>query len=142
MAFLQEPLVSVCSSALSIIAAVFTFAQYKNTKAIKRELENKIQNYDKAQIRGKLRLLIEKIVEKQNDSKKLLIGGKLNKEVSQVFSDIRSGSIYNDSSISADIKKCEGILQALGERGVADVDRASSLVAFVAKRDYVPVHVR
>lgn len=29
MAFLQEPQVSVCSSALSIIAAVFTFAQYK-----------------------------------------------------------------------------------------------------------------
>lgn len=115
MTFLQEPLVSVCSSVLSIVAAVFTFIQYKNTKAIKKELENKIQNYNKAQIRGKLRLLIEKLVEKQNDSKKLLIGGKLNKEVSQVFSDIRSDSIYNDSSISADIKKCEGILKALGE---------------------------
>ena len=112
--FLECPLVSVSASVLSIIAAVFTFFQYKNTKKIKQELERKMQNYDKAQFRGKLRLLIEKIVENLGNSKKLLIGGKLNKEVSQVFSEIRSGSIYSDPAISAEIKKCEEILKALG----------------------------
>ena len=113
--FLECPLVSVFASILSIIAAIFTFVQYKNTTKIKRELERKMQNYDKAQFRGKLRLLIEKIVENLSNPKELLIGGKLNKEVTQVFSEIRSDSIYSDPAISTEIKKCEEMLKALGE---------------------------
>lgn len=113
--FLECSLVSVFASILSIFAAFFTFIQYKNTIKIKRELERKMQNYDKAQLRGKLRLLIEKIVENLSNPKKLLIGGKLNKDVTQVFSDIRSDSIYSDPAISTEIKKCEEMLKALGE---------------------------
>lgn len=113
--FLECPLVSVFASILSVVAAIFTFVQYKNTSKIKKELERKMHNYDKAQFRGKLRLLIEKIVDNLSNPKRLLIGGKLNKEVTQVFSEIRSGSIYSDSAISTEIKKCEEILKALGE---------------------------
>lgn len=115
--FLNSPLVAVCASLLSIISAIFSFFQYKNTKTITKELEHKLQNYDKAQIRGKLKPLIEKIIENQSNPKKLLIGGKLNKEVTQVLSEMRSSSIYTDSSISSYIQQCERGLTNLSQGG-------------------------
>ncbi len=113
--FFECPLVSVCASILSIIAAVLTFVQYKNTLAIKEELENKLLNYEKAQLRGSLKSLIKKIIGVSNNSKKLSIGRELKTEVTEIFSDIRSGSIYGDISISDEIKRCEKILNELGE---------------------------
>ena len=55
------------------------------------------------QLRSSLNNLIKEINETTN-TKKLMIGGKLNKKITQIFSEIRSNSIYNDTSISADIK--------------------------------------
>ena len=114
MSFLDNPLVSVCASVLSIIAAVFTFIQYRNTKVIKGELETKVRIYAKIELRKSLTHIITEIIEKSNP-KKLLIGGKLNKEVTQVLSEIRSSSIYNDPSISNEIKMCEFALNSLNE---------------------------
>lgn len=124
--FLNNPVVAACASVLSIVAAVLAFVQYKNTETIKKELERKMQNYDKAQIRGKLKPLIEKIIDNQNSPKKLMIGGKLNKEVTQVLSEIRSSSIYVDPSISSDIQQCERMLTNLGQGGgnIADLKDA------------------
>lgn len=113
--FLECPLVSVFASVLSIIAAILTFFQYKNTREIKEELEKKILNYAKAQLRGSLSQLIGKIIDSSNNPKKLLIGGKLNKEVTQFFSEIRSGSVYGDLSVSDEIKRCEEKLNELSE---------------------------
>ena len=101
--YLDNPLVTVAASILSIIAAIFTFVQYKSTKRIKKELEEKWQIYEKMQLRSSLNNLIKEINETTN-TKKLMIGGKLNKKITQIFSEIRSNSIYNDTSISADIK--------------------------------------
>lgn len=114
MSFLDNPLVSVCASVLSIVAAIFTFVQYRNTKAIKRDLETKLRIYAKIELRKTLTHIITEIIEKSNP-KKLLIGGKLNKEVTQVLSEIRSSSIYNDPSISNEIKMCESALNSLDE---------------------------
>lgn len=114
MTFLDNPLVSVCASVLSIIAAIFTFVQYRNSKAIKRELEAKFRIFAKIELRKSLTHIITEIIEKSNP-KKLLIGGKLNKEVTQVLSEIRSSSIYNDPSISNEIKMSELALNSLDE---------------------------
>lgn len=114
MTFLNNPLVSVSASFFSIIAAVFTFVQYKNSRAIKRELDAKLRIYEKIEFRKSLKHTINEIIQKSNPQK-LLIGGKLNKEVTQVLSEFRSSSIYNDPFISDDIKRCEDALSSLNE---------------------------
>lgn len=125
--YLDKPVVAVCASILSIVAAIFTFFQYKNTKTIKKELECKLRNYDKAQIRGRLKPLIEKIIDNQSNPKKMLIGGKLNKDVTQILSEIRSSSIYVDASISSYIQQCERVLTNLGQGGGNITDLKDSL---------------
>lgn len=115
ISFLDRPFVSVCASIFSIIAAFFTFIQYRNTRKIKKELDTKLLNYAKAQLRGSLSQLIWKIIDSSNSPKKLLIGGKLNKEITQFFSEIRSGSVYGDLSVSDEIKRCEKKLSELSE---------------------------
>jgi len=123
--YLDAPLITVTASILSIIAAIFTFIQYKGTKRIKKELEQKWRIYEKLQFRNSLCNLIKEINEATNP-KKLMIGGKLNKKITQIFSEIRSNSIYNDASISEDIKTCEKKLDALsqGRGNLADLKNA------------------
>lgn len=126
MTFLNNPLVSVSASVLSIIAAVFTFVQYKNSKAIKRELEAKLRIYEKIEFRKSLTRTINEIIQKSNPQK-LLIGGKLNREVTQVLSEFRSSSIYNDPSISDEIKRCENALNSLNESKESMINLKDSL---------------
>lgn len=126
MTFLNNPLVSVCASISSIIAAVFTFIQYKNTKAIKRELETKLRIYEKIEFRNSLTRIIKEIIDKSSP-KKLLIGGKLNKEVTQVLSEIRSSSAYNDQSISDEIKRCEDALNSLDGKNESMISLKNAL---------------
>ena len=126
MTFLNTPLVSVCASVLSIIAAVFTFVQYKNSKAIKRELETKLRIYEKIEFRKSLTRTINEIIQKSNPQK-LLIGGKLNKEVTQVLSDFRSSSVYNDPSISNEINRCEDALNSLDGKNESMINLKNAL---------------
>lgn len=107
--------ISLIGAVVSIVGAIISIFQYKNTKRVRAEFEQKVLDYNKAQFRSRIDEQVRLINENKKNPQKLKVGGKLDCCLSQIFSEIRSCTVYNDESVSCEIRNCETALKSLSD---------------------------